>query len=336
MINFRKLLFLLLFSNHFTASAQWKKQSVNSDASFRSIHAISDKIVWAGGSKGTILKTTDGGENWQTIIVKGAESLDFRDIHAFDVNTAIAMSAGEADKGAAKIYLSEDGGLNWKIVFEANEKGIFFDSFDFWNQNEGILIGDAIDEKPYLLKTKDGGKSWNRIAKEKLPNIESGEASFAASGTCIVTKGKSAWFCTQNRVFFTKDKGESWGVTQTAFTKGQTAGIFGLHFTNPKQGFAVGGDFKDDMRSSQNIAMTTDGGKSWQMLTPTQPDGLKEASWLLPNKTLITVGTSGTGISKDLGKTWQSADNQSFHAISCYKNTCWAIGGKGNLAKWEF
>jgi photosystem II stability/assembly factor-like uncharacterized protein len=335
-MNFKLLQVSVLSLINFSVLAQWKKQSVDTDASFRSIHAINDKIVWASGSKGTILKTTDGGANWQTIIVKGAESLDFRDIHIFDTNNAIAMSAGEAEKGAAKIYLTEDGGMNWKMIFETNQKGVFFDSFDFWNQNEGILIGDAIDEKPYLLKTTNGGKSWNRIAKEKLPNIEAGEASFAASGTCMVTKGESAWFCTQNRIFFTKDKGESWNVTQTEFIKGQTAGIFGLHFTNQKQGFAVGGDFKDDKKSSQNIAMTNDGGKSWQMLSPTLPDGLKESSWLLPNKTLITVGTSGTGISKDLGKTWQSIDNQSFHAVSCYKNTCWVIGGKGNLGKWEF
>jgi photosystem II stability/assembly factor-like uncharacterized protein len=330
-----RIIIAIVFVN-FSVSAQWKKQNSNTDASFRSIHAISDKIVWASGSKGTILKTIDGGQNWQVIQIKGAESLDFRDIQAFDVNSAIAMSAGEAEKGAAKIYQTTDGGVNWQVVFETNEKGVFFDSFDFWNKNEGILVGDAIDEKPYLLKTSDGGKTWNRIAKESLPNIEIGEASFAASGTCIITKGKSAWFCTQNRVFYTNDKGKSWNVSQTNFGKGQTAGIFGLHFTNTKQGFAVGGDYKDDKKAVPNVATTNDGGKTWQMLTPTQPDGLKEASWLLPNKTLITIGTSGTGISKDLGKTWQSIDNQSFHAISCYKNTCWAIGGKGNLATWAF
>ncbi len=330
----RASLSLFLFIIHFSVLGQWQKQNVNTDASFRSIHAISDKIVWAGGSKGTILKTIDGGINWQVIQIKNAESLDFRDIHAFDVSNAIAMSAGEAEKGAAKILKTTDGGVNWQVVYETTQKGVFFDSFDFWNKNEGILIGDPIDEKPFILKTNDGGNSWNRIEKEKLPDILENEASFAASGACVVARGKSAWICTQNRIFYTYDKGNTWNVAQTSFIKGATAGIFGLHFTNQKQGFAVGGDFKDDKLKSENIAITNNAGKTWQMLSPTQPDGLKESAWMLPNKTIITVGTSGTGISKDLGKTWKSTDNQSFHAISCYKKTCWAIGGKGNLGKW--
>jgi photosystem II stability/assembly factor-like uncharacterized protein len=329
----RFCLYLILSAT--VTKAQWIKQNSGTDASFRSINAVNNKVVWAGGTKGTILKTTDGGNNWQVLKIEGAETLDFRDIHGASENVAYAMSAGEAEKGAARIYKTTDGGKSWRIIFQTSEKGAFFDSFDFWNEKEGILIGDPVDDKPYILRTLDG-ENWQRVAKEKLPAIKTGEASFASSGTCVNTRSKKlAWINTQSRVFYTVDKGETWQVAQTPFKQGETSGIFGLHFYSDKDGIATGGDYKDDKKVSDNIAITHDGGKTWSMGAQAKPDGLKESGWLLKSKTLIVVGTSGTGLSQDMGKTWKAVDTEAFHAISCYKNDCWAIGAKGNLAKWQ-
>lgn len=333
---FKKKAYLLLFILGLNnADAQWIKQNAGTDASFRSIHALSNKVVWAGGSKGTVLRTLNAGITWQVIQVKGAEKLDFRDIYGVNPKTAYIMSAGNAEEGAAKIFKTTDGGTTWNVVFELTEKGVFFDSMDFWNENEGILIGDPIDNKPFIIRTFDGGKTWNRIDKEKLPNKLEGEASFASSGTCVVThpSGK-AWLNTQSRVFFTPDKGETWQVFQTPFKQGTTSGIFGLHFWNENQGIAVGGDYKNDKEKTNNVAITHDAGKTWEFLQDATPDGLKESGWMLPNNNLLLVGTSGTSLLDEDGTAWKAVDSESFHAISCYKNACWAIGGKGNIAKW--
>jgi hypothetical protein len=138
-----------------------------------------------------------------------------------------------------------------------------------------------------------------------------------------------------NRIFFTPDKGETWQVYQTPFKKGQTAGIFGLHFWNDNQGIAVGGDYKNDKDKVDNVAITNDEGKTWKFLTSAKPDGLKESGWRLPNKSLLLVGTSGTSILEKNKTEWKAIDTESFHAISCFKDACWAIGAKGNLAKWK-
>ena len=326
---------LLIFLSINFVQAQWTKQNAGTDASFRSIHAVSKKVVWAGGSKGTVLLTIDGGSNWKVIQVKDAEKLDFRDIYGVNAKKAYAMSAGNAEEGAAKIFKTIDGGANWKVVLHLTEKGVFFDSMDFWNEKEGILIGDPIDEKPFILRTLDGGISWNRIDKNKLPSVLEGEASFAASGTGVATKSNgSAWLNTQSRIFFTPDKGETWQVYQTPFKQGQTSGIFGLHFWNERQGIAVGGDYKSDKEKMENVAITDDAGKTWEFLVAAQPDGLKESGWMLPDKSLLLVGTSGTSLLDTKVTAWKVVDNESFHAISCFKDACWAIGGKGNLAKW--
>ncbi len=331
----KKTTFLLTILSLNVAQAQWTKQNAGTDASFRSIHAVSKKTVWAGGSKGTVLRTTNGGNSWQVISVKDAETLDFRDIHAVNDKIAFAMSAGDADKGAAKIFKTTDGGTTWKVVLHSTEKGVFFDSMDFWNEKEGILIGDPIDDKPFIIRTLDGGETWNRIEKDKLPSIQEGEASFAASGTAAIAKGAGkAWLNTQSRVFFTPDKGETWQVYKTPFQQGQTSGIFGLHFWNENQGIAVGGDYKNDKSKTENVAITHDAGKTWEFLASAQPDGLKEAGFMLPNNNLLLVGTSGTSLLDEDGTAWKAIDTESFHTISCFKDACWAIGGKGNLAKW--
>ncbi|WP_165372118.1 WD40/YVTN/BNR-like repeat-containing protein [Emticicia agri] len=331
----KKRFYLLLILSITTVEAQWIKQNAGTDASFRSICAVNNKIVWAGGTKGTILKTTNGGQQWEVLQVAGAEALDFRDIHGVSAKVAFAMSAGDADKDAARIYKTTDGGKSWRVIFQTSEKGAFFDSFDFWNEKEGVLIGDPIDDKPYILRTLDG-ENWQRVPKEKLPPVRKGEASFASSGTCVKARNKKlAWINTQSRVFYTTDKGENWQVAETPFKPGETSGIFGLHFYTDKDGIATGGDYKEDKKVSDNLAITHDGGKTWILTEQAKPDGLKESSWVLTNKSLLVVGTSGTGISVDMGKTWKAVDTEAFHAISCYKDDCWAIGAKGNLAKWK-
>ena len=336
----KKATLLLIFLSINFAQAQWEKQNSGTDASFRSIHALSKKNVWAGGSRGTILRTKNGGNSWQIIHVEGAETLDFRDIYGVNYKIAYAMSAGNAEDGAAKVFKTIDGGVTWKVVLHRTDKGVFFDSMDFWNENEGILIGDPIDDKPFIMRTLNGGDSWQRIEKDKLPVVLEGEASFASSGTCVVTKANGkAWLNTQSRVLFTPDKGETWQVYQTPFKQGLTSGIFGLHFWNENEGVAVGGDYKNDKQKVDaerrpNVAITQDSGKTWKFLAAAQPYGLKESGWMLPNKNLLLVGTSGTSLLDESKSTWKAIDIESFHAVSCFKDACWAIGGKGNLAKW--
>ena len=74
---------------------------------------------------------------------------------------------------------------------------------------------------------------------------------------------------------------------------------------------------------------------SWSESTATDPIGLKESIVMLPEKTLLAVGPSGTSLSKDFGKSWQKIDLSQFHAASSFEGHCWAVGGKGVVAKWR-
>src|SRR5262245_47095907 len=106
--------FIVALTFSASAFAQWIEQSSGVKTRLRGVSAVSDQIAWASGG-GTGLRTTDGGKTWRRLNVPGAESLDFRDIEAFDANTAYLLSIGEGDK--SRIYKTADGGKTWTLQF---------------------------------------------------------------------------------------------------------------------------------------------------------------------------------------------------------------------------
>ena len=333
-----QLFFLFLFP--FVAFAQWTPQNGGTDAHFRSISAINESVVWAGGSRGTVLRTADGGANWVVIKVQGAEKLDFRGIKGIDEKTAVAVSAGLAEEGQARIYRTEDAGKTWKQVWQTDQKGVFLDGVAFWDKKNGIIFGDPIENHLYLLKTADGGKTWKVLSPTDLAANLPNEASFAASNSTMVVEGsKNVWIGTGGadhaRVFYSTDRGQSWQVADTPMKANASSGIFGLRFWDASHGIAVGGDYKADKEAFENVIVTQDGGKTWKKTTPTNPAGLKEAIVKLKNGTLVAVGPAGSCLSKDEGKTWQPLTGASagLHALTSVGNMCWAIGSKGQIVQ---
>jgi photosystem II stability/assembly factor-like uncharacterized protein len=235
------------------------------------VKAVSDKICWASGTGGNVLRTTDSGTHWQVIHIAGTEKLDFRDIEApnEDAKTAIVMSSGPAEQGQAKIFKTIDGGEHWKEVFSTDRKGVFFDSIAFWDKQHGIGVSDPVDGKFVLFATENGGDTWHFLTPQQMPDALPGEGGFAASGTTIAVAGKhDAWFGTGgakvSRVFHSRDNGKTWIAAETPIPAGKpTAGINGLAFANEQDGYAVGGDFSSPSTVGPNIAFTFDGGQSW-------------------------------------------------------------------------
>ena len=349
-------LILTVFSSGFCspAIAQWRILDIKTTINMRGIHAVSSNVCWIGGSQGTVLKTVNGGRSWTTLKVPGGDSLDFRDIHAFDKHTAVAMSAGEAQHGKAKIYRTENGGETWTLVYQSTQTGVFLDGIDFWDKDKGICLGDPINGRLFILTTEDNGKSWQELPFENRPVGEPGEASFAASGTSILTNGKGVVFIgtggsKKARVFRSEDYGKSWKVSETPLAAGVTSGIFGLRFWSKKSGIAVGGDYKKTTDSTLNVLTTEDGGITWKLeKNMTKPAGLKEcvaiyhkanSTWngdtqiRADNYALIAVGPSGSSSSVDRGKTWRSIGKEPFHAVSFAGNVGFAVGGKGLIGK---
>jgi photosystem II stability/assembly factor-like uncharacterized protein len=327
-----RVLFFILLS--IQLKAQWKIQTFENKASFRAIDRLDTDNIWISGSRGSILKSTNGGISWKNVCPSKFKDFDFRGIAVLNKDEIIAMSAGDGSENKAFCIKTRDSGQTWEVVLEKHEKGAFFDTIKFKDSKIGYILGDAIDSKPYLLQTKDGGKSWTRV--QNLPDIMVGEASFAASNSCISIIKNSVWFNTQNRVFYSKNSGKTWQVLETPFESGQSLGIFGTFFLSKNKGIIVGGDYVDDKRATLQYAFTENVGKLWQTKSDYQRNGLTECISKITDAQLISVGTIGTAISSDDGKTWTAQDKESFHVVSCKDNKCVAAGGNGRIGVWHF
>ncbi|HTS65337.1 MAG TPA: hypothetical protein VMH28_25125 [Candidatus Acidoferrales bacterium] len=316
---------------------QWVPQVSNSTASLRGVSAVNEKIVWASGSAGTVLYTTDGGASWSISKVPGAEGLDFRGIRAVDGKTVYVMSAGAGDK--SQIYKTSDAGLHWTLQFtNPNPKG-FFDSIAFWDVKHGIVLGDAVDGHAEVRSTTDGGAHWlQRQTPAALPN----EGSFAASNTCLFLLNEDhVWFVTGGsgaaRVFHSEDGGEAWTIADTPIRNDSaSAGIFSVAFRDAQRGMIVGGDYARDDEDRANIAVTSDGGKTWAA-TISRPHGFRSAvAWLPDIHAWIATGTSGSDISTDDGRSWRSFDAGAYNALSFLSvHAGWAVGPRGRIARFR-
>jgi photosystem II stability/assembly factor-like uncharacterized protein len=335
----KRAFFYFLFGLVFPSlsRAQWVRQAVPGTASFRAVHAVSERICWIGGTGGTLLKTLDGGASYQSVPVPGAERLDFRDIHAFDAQTAVALSAGPSEQGAARLYRTTDGGQTWTLVYETRQPGVFLDGLDFWDRQHGLAFGDPVGGRFFLLATDDGGQTWRELPREHLPPVLPNEAAFAASGTSLVVAGTHhAWIGTGGgtsaRVFRSTDRGLTWQVSDTGLPGGELRGLWGLRFWTRTDGLALGGAYQRPT-DAPTLVRTRDGGRTWQPV-PAPPTGLLESAARVGRRGLLVVGLAGTAYSPDEGTTWQKLDDSAFHAVSGTGKTAWAVGAKGAVGKW--
>jgi photosystem II stability/assembly factor-like uncharacterized protein len=266
-------------------------------------------------------------------------TFDFRDVDAVDAETAYLLSAGET----AKIYKTTDGGKNWTEQYSNTTPGIFFDSMAFWDAETGVAFSDPIEGSFVIIRTTNGGKTWEQVRAENIPPARSGEAGFAASGTCVAAEaGTSAWIGTGGdaaRVLRSTDRGETWAVSETPMRSGlSSTGIFSVAFRDANNGVIVGGDYQDDESREANAALTTDGGRNWVLIEDAPPHGFRSAVAYVPGTdppALVAVGTSGADLSIDGGRSWRKLGSEGFHTVRFAPSgkVGWATGSEGRIAK---
>jgi photosystem II stability/assembly factor-like uncharacterized protein len=204
----------LLFGTPFTLFANNDPSKPIKPPHYRGLCVLNDSCAWFSGSKGTVIRTTDGGKHFDTIsprstntrftyfLPNGKQSVenynqvsdapislwrkDYRDIWAKNENEAVIMSAGDS----ALILKTMDGGKNWTIVYTDFRKDIFLDALEIDSKTGiGMVLGDPINTQKHFaaLYTTDFGSSWNNlpIGDWNLP-LDTLESFFAASGTSLV------------------------------------------------------------------------------------------------------------------------------------------------------
>ncbi|MFF5449267.1 WD40/YVTN/BNR-like repeat-containing protein [Streptomyces sp. NPDC012888] len=312
----------------------WSLKPTGTDARLRGLSAVSRTTAWVSGSKGTVLRTQDGGRSWQNVSPPAAAGLELRDIEAFDARRAVALSIGEGE--ASRIFRTEDGGATWTEAFRNPDHRAFYDCLTFFDSRHGLAMSDPVDGRFRILSTDDGGRTWRVLPADRMPEALPGEAGFAASGQCLVSAGpRDVWLATggasKARVMHSADRGLTWTVTDAPVPAGDPAkGVFGLAFRDRHHGLAVGGDYRTGQPSPLAGAVTADRGRSWQPAA--QPprayrSGVAWVPFLRP--VALAVGPTGTDVTLDAGTTWRPLDEESFDTVDCAGPT---DGGAGEAA----
>ncbi len=326
---------ILILVIAYVSNAQWVKQTVNTTASLRGLSVVNDKVIWASGTGGTVIRTIDGGKTWDVMVVPNSQKLDFRDIEAFNANTAYILSIGSYTQ--SQIHRTTDGGKTWKTQFVNQSKVAFFDAIACWDVNNCISMSDPVGGSFLLVNTTDGGAKWNTLKPDKMDPVTLSESAFAASGTCLITHGKDGVFLVSGggnaRVFHSPDRGLNWTVVDTPIVRNRPGtGIFSIAMADALNGVIVGGDYEKPQDATKSLAFTRDGGKTWQ--PGTGLTGYRSAVTYLDRKTIIAVGTNGSDISRNGGKTWKKLGSEDLNAVQAKgKRAVWAVGTKGMVVK---
>ena len=323
-----------------------------------SVSPVNSRVVWAAGTGGTFVVTTDGGKNWKAGVVPGAEALQFRDVQGVSDKIAYLMSIGN-NTTDFHIYKTTDGGATWTIEFTNQTTGAFYDCFAFWTPNRGITHSDSVNGVFPDIRTTDG-TTWQDISANMPPALM-GEASFAASGTCITTEGRrNAWIATGGstiaRILATRDGGDTWNAYDTPLVSSPSAGAISVAFRDPRHGIVGGGDLAAN--NSADVATSRDGGKTWQLTKMPPVDGaifclsyihgrgdLKKGDDHGDRTVVVTSETQpnyNSGLAAwtpDEGQTWFTLPStvSGFWAVAfANPKAGWFVGNNGSITKISF
>lgn len=320
-----------------------EQQVSGTEALLIGVSPVSNDVAWVSGTGGTYVRTLDGGATWMVGVVPGADSLQFRDVHAASADEAWLLSAGTGEQ--SRIYHTSDGGASWTLQWTNPEPDGFYDCLDFWDAKRGAFYGDAVDGGLRIMRTDDGGATWEQVSQEALPAAGEGEGGFAASGTCFITgSGGRGWVSTGNadpsRVLTTNDYGQSWEAHDQPIPGGSGGGLFSVSFLNDEHGVVFGGSLNPDAEPAPRVAVSNDAGLTWEVAgEPAITGAIFGGSWVpgASPATMVAVAPSGADYSMDGGQTWMSMDAEAYWGVDfASPRAGWIVGPGGRIAKVSF
>ncbi|NER12016.1 oxidoreductase [Leptobacterium flavescens] len=340
--------FLYLLAGLFLFSCNTKKEyiprefntvdveEIYSDSiSIRAIELTDEGELWFAANKGIYGRYTKEGAMITERISVDTIYPAFRSV-AYNGKDAFALSIANP---ALLFKLTPE----LKMVYKEVHENVFYDSMTFWNEKEGIAMGDPTDNCLSIIITRDGGDTWTKLSCDKLPQSGEGEAAFAASDTNIAIYGDHTWIVSggmRSRVFYSLDRGESWEVYETPIIQGvATQGIYSVDFYDENNGVVIGGDYTKPEGNEKNKAVTTDGGKTWTLVSDGGGAVYKSCVQYIPGSQaneMVAVGFTGISFSNDSGNSWKKLSDEGFYTIKFLNDSTAYAAGRNRIARLRF
>ena len=306
--------------------------------SIRAIEILNDGNLAFAANNGTFGLYDPVNSRWSTSIQEfDSLNLQFRSV-SHTSNDFFMLSV------ESPTLLYKTGDYGWmQLVYKEDHEKAFYDSMEFWNDEEGIAIGDPTNECMSIIITRDGGETWDKLPCDRLPKVKEGEAAFAASDTNIAIVGDHTWVATGgkvSRVMHSPDKGKTWEVYETPIVQGTaTTGIYSIDFYDELHGFAIGGDYTNPDDNTANKIRTGDGGKTWELVAQNLDPGYRSCVQYVPGregKELVAIGFQGIDYSNDFGSSWKHLSDEGFYTIRFLNDSVAYVAGKGRISQLNF
>lgn len=226
-------------------------------------------VIWAVGSYGKIVRSTDAGKSWE--IQASPIDVHLQSIAAWDEQRAVAVG------NQGRVIVTGDAGATWKEVVtprsEVANKLIKVRAF----ADGGAW---AVGELGAVFKSADFGATWTRVLPEK-----------DQAWNDVFFVGADGWLVGEfGRVMRTRDGGKNW--EQGASPTGPS--LMSVFFRDTERGVAVG--------LSGTVLTTQDGGRSWLVAPPVTREHLNHVGW--DGKQWLAVGDKGIQVVGD-GSHWK-------------------------------
>jgi len=308
--------------------------------SIRAIHPLDENRVWFAANNGKV--GLIDGDTPKLATIKYSDSLlHFRSIAV--TNEAVFVLSIASPAVLYKIGFNGKEATNIEKVYKETGADVFYDSMKFWNDEEGIAMGDQVGGCLSVLITRDGGNTWSKTSCEDLPQIAKGEVAFAASNSNIAIYKDNAWIATggiKSRVFHTSDKGKTWQVYDTPIDSGKAmTGIFSIDFWDGKNGIVVGGNWENKALNEKNKAVTKDGGATWDLVAAGEEPGFSSSVKYIPGgsgKEIMSVGPRGIFYSGNSGEKWKKLSDEVFFALEFVNDSVAFASGDNKISKLLF
>lgn len=328
------LLFLVSILIWNSVPAQFQICNSSTSKALHDVNFIDADIGIAVGDSGTIIRSTDGGLNWVTIMSN--DTVDFVKVNFFDNSNGIAVGSD--------IYRTSDAGLSWTAsaspngnhydleildsttclvsgypvgLIKSTDRGTTFTVLVNQNPNEVYGLLSFIDENVgytcgygggssiHTLKTTDGGNTWSTLVdSSQVANPTVMEAmSFVSENTGF----KGGWY--NGHLQKSVDGGNHWSFVNIADSI-QYIQILDFHIEADQPGAYYASGWYGE------IVKSTDGGDNWfelnsDLSTTTSLYGI----YFIDEQTGWAVGAYGTIIKTTTGGVILGTEETTFEPV---------------------
>lgn len=283
-------------------SFQSRSTGIQAGQSTNYISIVDDNVIWARSNAASLFSiSTDGGNTWTANPATLPTGFSVSSMSATSATTAYICGNGSG----TGVHKTTNGGITWTLLNTDFTPGDFVNTIHFFDELNGVVLGDYDDGYFEIYTTSNAGATWTRVPPSNLPAPQEGEWGVSER---YVAVGSTIWFVSNTwesptRLFKSTDKGITWQATAIDQMV-PAGGIPNLTFLNQNFGILTYSDMENSITTRYQ---TNDGGQTFTMM---EVNGLpafnplERMSFIPGTFYVVAIDGANSLLSKDFGANW--------------------------------